>query len=514
MQFPSTYFEDEIRDGFFVPGMMKHAWAAQLEILKDVDKVCKKYEITYFADSGTLLGAVRHKGFIPWDDDVDISMKRKDYDKFLAVAQEALPERYSVLSFHKEKEWNELFIRVVNSREIVFERPFLDKFHDFPFVCGIDIFPLDFLPQDKEEEELLRTLLEVILGSASMIGDGEKLSEEETEQIVSQIEKLCRMKIDRSVSLKTGLYSLAERLCSLYGEQDAREVTCIPERMMKPSFREKKEYYQKTAWLPFENIEVPVPEAYEAILRNQYGDYMKFVRNCDTHDFFKTFKRQEDVLKEKYGVSLSKYVFSVEDLNCRRQIDTVKKKERKEVVFLPYKVSGWQQMEKFWRKAEEDLDCDVYVVPVPYYDKDLYGNLKTMHYDGDKYPAYVQITNYKDFDFAKYQPDVIFINNPYDEYSYATSVEPFYYSRNLKNLTEQLIYIPYFVLDEIDPQDEPAITAMDYFVTVPGVIFADKVMVQSENMKQRYIEKLVRFAGEETRSIWEGKICVSGGESY
>ena len=86
MEFPDSYFEDEVREGFFVAGMIKRAWAAQVEVLLDIDKVCKKNQITYFADFGTLLGAVRHQGFIPWDDDLDISMKREDYNRFLAAA--------------------------------------------------------------------------------------------------------------------------------------------------------------------------------------------------------------------------------------------------------------------------------------------------------------------------------------------------------------------------------------------------------------------------------------------
>ena len=79
MEFPQEFFLDEVRDGFFVPAMMKRAWAAELEILIEIDKICDRHHIRYFIDYGTLLGAMRHKGFIPWDDDIDISMKREDY---------------------------------------------------------------------------------------------------------------------------------------------------------------------------------------------------------------------------------------------------------------------------------------------------------------------------------------------------------------------------------------------------------------------------------------------------
>ena len=78
MHFEKSYFNEETRSDFLIPSDMKHAWAAQLEILSDITDVCKTLGISYFAFWGTMLGAVRHKGFIPRDDDIDIAMKRPD----------------------------------------------------------------------------------------------------------------------------------------------------------------------------------------------------------------------------------------------------------------------------------------------------------------------------------------------------------------------------------------------------------------------------------------------------
>ena len=87
MEFSKEYFWDEVRDGFYVSGIMKRSLAAQMEVLGEIDKVCKRHNIRWFADCGTLLGAVRHGGVIPWDDDVDIVMRRRDYIEFLKVAK-------------------------------------------------------------------------------------------------------------------------------------------------------------------------------------------------------------------------------------------------------------------------------------------------------------------------------------------------------------------------------------------------------------------------------------------
>lgn len=119
---------------------------------------------------------------------------------------------------------------------------------------------------------------------------------------------------------------------------------------------------------------------------------------------------------------------------------------RKEAVFLPYKASMWDSLESIWEAAEEDLECDTYVIPIPYYEKNPDGTFGKLHYEGSEYPDYVPVTYYKDYPFAERQPDIIFIHNPYDEYNYVTSVHPFFYARNLKQYTDKLVYVLYFIV--------------------------------------------------------------------
>lgn len=169
-------------------------------------------------------------------------------------------------------------------------------------------------------------------------------------------------------------------------------------------------------------------------------------------------------------------------------------KIRKEIVFLPYKASMWDSLESVWRKVDDDPDCDAYVIPIPYYDKNQDGSFGEYHYEGNDYPENVPIVWYGDYDFAEHKPDKIYIHNPYDNINFVTSVEPEFYSVNLKKYTEQLIYIPYFILDEIEPDDQIRIDGMKHFIGTPGVINADKVIVQSEKMKQIYVNEYLKFA--------------------
>ena len=132
-----------------------------------------------------------------------------------------------------------------------------------------------------------------------------------------------------------------------------------------------------------------------------------------------------------------------------------------------------------------------------------------MQFDTDQYPDYVPLTDYNTYDFRKRQPDVVFIHNPYDDCNFTTSIHPFFYSRNLKQYTDLLIYIPCFKLDEFDPEDSKAYYNMRYYVSVPGLAHADKILIPSERMRQTYINYLTEFAGEDTRTVWTEKIRLS-----
>lgn len=161
---------------------------------------------------------------------------------------------------------------------------------------------------------------------------------------------------------------------------------------------------------------------------------------------------------------------------------------RKEAVFLPYKASMWDSLESVWMAARDDETCDAYVIPIPYFEKNPDGSLGQMHYEGDQYPGYVPVTDWQEYSMEEHRPDMIYIHNPYDECNYVTSVHPLFYAKELKKYTDMLVYIPYFI--GINQHVE------DHFCVMPGTLYADKVIVESEEVRKQYIEELKKFEKE------------------
>lgn len=299
-------YEGEEREGFYVEPMMKRAWYAQLEVVKEIDRICKRHDIKYFAFWGTLLGQVRHHGFIPWDDDVDLAMQREDYERFRYFAEKELPEGWKVLSVHDEG-WEEMVLRVVNSEQIRLDKAFLNRFHGCPYAVGADIFVIDHIPRKKEEEEFQLHLLNTVSTVAKY---WDKL--DDIQETLENIEEIIGCKLDRTGSIKKQMLCLADKVCAMYYDDEADEVTMICYLTKSPNFRFPVSCFDEIIEAPFENIMIPIPANYDRILKISYGDdYMVPKQYCG-HDY-PFYKKQlaklreyveigDEVLAEYFGV--------------------------------------------------------------------------------------------------------------------------------------------------------------------------------------------------------------------
>ena len=612
MEFDTSYYEDEVREGFYIPGMIKRSWAVQLDILELIAKICEKHKINWYAEAGTLIGAVRHRGFIPWDDDLDIFMMRNDYNRFMEIVKEEIPEGYGVLNLQNEPEYEHFLTRITNGKVINMNVSYLMENHGFPYVAGVDIFPLDYLIPDEEKEEERRLKAKTVWDLVLNIKEGnEKRSEEE---IIDFVENLSGHFVDRSLPLAAALLRTIESIFAEYSGENSEYVALMPYWIVQKNHKYPLSYYKEFIELPFEMTHINVPAAYAEVLKIEYGNWECVNKKGGVHEY-PFYKEQEKILFETQGKVPYRYQFSgteefknegrtkhalEADVNAKifqmlgkvqelvfkaidmkadaaamssleqcqelaikvgtnieeeqgeglltvelleqyceqvyqlherisagEVVDTEQESEKfsitlrniqnsykndvkrkKEVWFLPVKAEDWAFMEAWYRAAKEDPKVDAYVMPVPYAERKSDGNMGAEHFDLTEFPSDLDVVDYRTYDFAHKHPDVMIIQNPFDEYASGMTVHPFFYAKNLKQYTEQLVYIPCFEVDELDPEDEKSIANSVSYIVTPGVIHSDRIIVSSENLKKRYVECLTEVTGETCKEEWEKKILV------
>lgn len=272
---------------------LENVWKTELEILGEIDRLCELHGIRYFADSGTLLGAVRHGGFIPWDDDIDLAMLRRDYDRFRKIAEKELDGRFFCQSGYNDRGFygGMLHIRMNGTTAILKRNLPHAAFHQGIFV---DIFPLDGVIRSRPLAALqsfCKRALNVIMWR-----------------------KNCAC--EKAVLWKRALLFLPVRLpqkvlFALF------EWVCAWRRAEKSDFLDTVSYfgtggkrrascYAVTQRLPFCGTHIPVPGEYGEILRAVYGDdYMTPTRSPTDHGevFFDTRHSYKDYLDGALGDS-------------------------------------------------------------------------------------------------------------------------------------------------------------------------------------------------------------------
>ncbi len=301
MQFPDNFFQDECRCGFMVSEMMKRAWAAELEVLEIVTDICKKYHLQYFADGGTLLGAVRHQGFIPWDDDIDIALRREDYNRLIRVLPRELPNGFVIAGMYADSERLQKAAEVQQLRVIADENywsfsEYLKRFHWFPYLrIGIDIFVLDYIPRDTSLADTQKYLVHFTMDL--LCNWDYYVQHNQLETQLTSIENLCNIKLKRDDQLKHKLWLLVDSLCSLYHGDESDDIAMYPFWITDDSFRLSKDCYAESIEVPFEHTQIAIPKKFHEVLTGEFGDYMVPIQGAAEHEY-PFYKNQERELQE------------------------------------------------------------------------------------------------------------------------------------------------------------------------------------------------------------------------
>jgi len=266
IEIPADFFAAEERCGYLVDEKRKKIWAAELGLLDRFARVCAEHDLHWFAMGGTLLGAVRHKGFIPWDDDIDVIMPRRDYDKLLEIGSGEFAEPYFFQTPETERDFFRTHVQIRDSRTTgaIGE----DIGRDINRGIFIDVFVLDESPDDPVLLERHRRALRRLTRKAS--------HSTFVHEYRSAFKRAWYRLLATSVFGRG--YSAAEYFRRFQAESRKYSgAGCSRAAHTALSYRDGVIWdaadWSETVMLDFEMMKIPAPKGFDAILRRQYGDY-------------------------------------------------------------------------------------------------------------------------------------------------------------------------------------------------------------------------------------------------
>lgn len=266
-----SFFEAETICDYEVTTESKQLWAVLLDLMVTFDAVCKQYNIRYSIDSGTLLGAVRHGGFIPWDNDIDVIMLRSEYNKLCAIAPTAFTEPYFWQTNDTDPGSMRRHGQLRNSRTtciLTSETSDGTPLYHFNQGVFLDVFILDEVPDDADERHRFQ---------------------DELQHSLNELWDFKKFYADSHLSLwmeeaQKQAYAAFEDLVSRYngtGKKKVGNIALIPQR--KDSLFFPKEIYEDLITYEFAGYTFPGPRDYETILCGHYGDWHQLVIGADAH---------------------------------------------------------------------------------------------------------------------------------------------------------------------------------------------------------------------------------------
>ena len=280
---------EETRDGYTISADMKKVWAVEMKLLKKLLDVCDRHHLRIWAEGGTLLGTIRHHGFIPWDDDIDMAMLRDDYDKLQAIAGDEFQAPFFFQSGYTDQfAWGFSKLRMDGTAAILPS----DIYQQHHLGIFIDIFCYDAVPDDKNEIKKQMIMREKKI----------RMLQSYCHSTWSFSDIMHNVNIIRAkwIVHKNGFVKCFREYEDIFKKNnitDFDNVSFISFYFELERFLRNKHWYDETIYLPFEDILIPVPKDYDKILKLQYGDYMKPVHVPTMHGGFEVLDPDRSYLE-------------------------------------------------------------------------------------------------------------------------------------------------------------------------------------------------------------------------
>ena len=285
-QFDESFFDEEVRNDYRISSKTKKLWAVELDLLNQVDLVCKANQINYYACAGTLLGAVRHGGMIPWDDDIDIMMTRENYNRLCSVSH-----MFSYPYFFQTEYTDPGSLRghaqLRNSKTTGIISYELEGQFAFNQGIFIDIFPLDYLPDNSKDRELFLKKADRLRWIARMYRDIPAHPDASDSKIKNTLRHMLSPLL-RSMNdvfhASQKAYKNYEKHITSFLKEPTSTLGIVALHLNDERFIwDSSDFCGQIQMFPFEDMCVPVPPGYLNILKKTYGNWREMVRNPSGH---------------------------------------------------------------------------------------------------------------------------------------------------------------------------------------------------------------------------------------
>lgn len=282
---PEGFLDEEVRCGYTITHEMKKVWAVLLDMLVEFDRVCKKHHITYFASGGTMLGAVRHKGFIPWDDDIDLMMFRDQYEKLCKIAPIEFKHPYFFQTQYTDFGSLRGHAQLRNSETTGILKMELAAHYKFNQGIFIDIFPLDsviedpqlFDKQSQDAHKYKNRCYYWAMWTKSRFCTS-------SNPIKRFIKRSCLLFLPHIFEICINKnYKKFEETCKRYNHLNTPMVSTLSFIFDNRQHFKYREDYTHLIDMPFEFLKIPVGINYDHALTQRYGDYKTYVVGNSNH---------------------------------------------------------------------------------------------------------------------------------------------------------------------------------------------------------------------------------------